>query len=315
MDFQIFVAPLPYGDDSNDGLTEKSSVNTLNRANRLCHEHVPEHDRNIQVVVAPGLYQDQTVKWDYYSPQFDVKIVGTDRGLPTTAQEMPEFRGPAGGQTWLGLPNTRISERANLQIRGLFVNRYRTAISTEGSNGNVISGCYFRRIGQQSDDDKVSTATIRLVNSNYNRIELCYFRINGNFFSNNESEWRLFHGVYMAHHSNENIVERNNFSRFSGHPVKVRDSSNYNEVRRNRFFNVRSGTALQDYYKASPRKEAPSFGNIFAENEVLPNGDNNLIAVEIWRRVFDCREIQRQKHRVLIENNFGNPRANEVIFQ
>jgi len=275
---QLYVAP--DGDDTRDGLSEATAVLSLGRVHELLEALRPERD--VEVRIAPGTYHGQTVSWRYHHPEREIRFMplGDERDRPVFDGCLADGSCPGG--TWLRL---RVSSgaRTNLHFRYLRVQRYQTAISLDGNRndpaasngGNTIFGCYFDRIGNVfAPSLDPSTAAVRLVNSDDNRIE------NNHFVDVvNTRSGGLIHALYVAHLSDRNTIARNRFLRSTGDPVRLRDYSNDNVITDNRFIRVGTHAGYTDWYCdhdartdcTKPTPECPSWNNQFRDN--LLDGD------------------------------------------
>jgi len=75
------------------------------------------------------------------------------------------------------------------------------------------------------------------------------------------------HGVYLAHNSSHNIIERNRFYKITGDAIRVRNFSNFNKIRNNKI--IQSGMrAHYSTYRNSEIGECRSWENEFRDNTV-----------------------------------------------
>ncbi len=275
---EIYLAP--DGDNSQSGLSVDEPVLTLERAEALVA--ADGGHRDVIVYIAPGRYFGQKITWTTtmlnHSITFRRLFSGGDRPVfdgclvppPAPAEECP-------GGTWFKLTHSR-GEATNLRFEYIRVENYQTAISLNGSRNqestsnshNRIYGCYFFNIGNDFNSElKPSTAAVRLVNSDDNRI------VNNHFVRIiNASRGGLLHAIYVAHMSDRNSILRNRFWFGTGDPVRVRDYSNDNTISNNRFIQIGTEAGYTDWYcdhderddctKQGP--ECPSWGNQFRNN-------------------------------------------------
>ena len=134
----------------------------------------------------------------------------------------------------------------------------------DASNGaNRIHQCHFYDIGNVFNPAlRGSTAAIRFVNSDDNVItESRFERV-----VNEQNRQELIHAVYIAHSSDRNLIEGNEFIESSGDPIRIRDFSNDNQIRENQF--IRTGVlgAVTFWYCDGPQctkstAECPSWRN------------------------------------------------------
>ena len=283
----LIILMSPAGSDENDGLTLDTPILTLERAQQVIRVAVPKRDRDVEVRIAPGTYLNQTVIWDFTMPANSIKF------MPLFNDEnRPIFDGTDRGGTWFTLKHSD-GQETNLIFHYIRVQNYQTAISLEGdrnqeatSNGsNQIYGCYFYNIGNVSaPDKKSSTAAVRLVNSDDNRIE-------NNHFENiiNLQKCGLLHAIYIAHMSDRNKILRNHFENGCGDPIRVRDFSNYNIIAENTFIRIGKEAAYSEWFCdheqrtdcTKPTQECPSWYNEFRDNILDKNYQGEKLAV--WK--------------------------------
>ncbi|MGA9524750.1 MAG: NosD domain-containing protein [Myxococcaceae bacterium] len=265
----------PDGDDARNGLSHEASVLTLERVNALLHALQPRRD--VEIRIAPGTYFAQRVNWTYTMPEYAIVFMPADGGTSRPVFDGCTADGTCSGGTWFRFVNSG-GRPTNLVFRYLRVQRYSTAISLEGDrnrvdgrNGNnTIFGCYFDRIGNVFNTAlSPSTAAVRLVNSDDNRIE------NNHFVDIiNSSSPALLHAIYAAHGSERNVVSRNRFVRNAGDPVRLRDFSNDNRILENTFVQSGIEAGYTDWYCdqdartdcTKPTPECPSWDNQFRDN-------------------------------------------------
>ncbi|WP_133160928.1 hypothetical protein [Pseudomonas laurylsulfativorans] len=193
---------------------------------------------------------------------------------------LPMFDGNGEQLTWLRVLS-KDGYGSNVIIGNLHIRNYLTAISIEGNRENQrefnahnkIYNMRFENIGQTSPDSPPSTAVIRFVNSRQNDVS-------GNEFINikNVQSCGLLHAVYLAHHSSENLIKRNTFTNLCGSPIRIRDDSNYNKIQLNKFRNIQTIEAMDEWFcdknirhdctKSEP--ELRSHLNTFNKNHIEP---------------------------------------------
>ncbi len=273
--FRVYMAVT--GDDASDGLSPAKAVRTLGRVHAIVAAAKPARD--VEVRIGPGTYYADSVVWTYTMKDHDITLMPADGG-----KDRPVFDGCASAtgacaaRTWFTL-SASSGRATNVHIRYVRVQRYSTAISFNGNrddfagrwNGyNEIFGCWFERIGNgYAPSLPYSTAVVRLVNSDHNRI------VNNHFVDGiNTYNGGAIHDIYAAHGSSDNTIANNRFQRSTGDPVRFRDFSNRNDVTGNRFVRVGTGGGYSDWYcdhdtrtdctKTGP--ECPSWDNEFRDN-------------------------------------------------
>lgn len=231
--------------------------------------------RHLQIRVAPGTYQRQTVKLDSQTPEYErIEISRSSKS------GRPEFDGEGSVIPWLTIvagdrPAGRVS------VLGLKIADYSTAITLNGSRDVaddavtdvVIRNSIFSSIGQQSPNQKTpSTAAVRLVNAD--RVKI----VNNQFIDiRNRQRCGLLHSIYVAHGSTNNVIEGNTFENACGDALRFRDRSSANRVEGNTFIDAWAEAPISDWYcDSSARKdcskkytECPSFDNSVGENKIV----------------------------------------------
>ncbi len=281
---QIYLSPK--GSDKSSGTSPGKPILTLARAQQVIAALKPQTD--VEVRIAPGTYHGQKVAWTYTMPGHKIHFMTLkgDKTRPVfdgcLEQNPKDLKKGCPGGTWFTLKHAK-GQKTNLHFYYIRVQRYQTAISLNGdrnspktSNGNNrVYGCYFYKIGNVFNNAlKPSTAAVRLVNSTYNYI-------GNNHFINiiNSKSAGLLHALYIAHLSSHNQIIGNKFSANAGDPVRLRDFSNYNQIRKNNF--IKSGIAAgytdwycnHDIYTNCTKKgpECPSWENQFRDNTLNGN--------------------------------------------
>jgi hypothetical protein len=260
------------GNDRNDGASEQRPVATLGTAVKLAAAQSAKTGEDMTIVVAPGIYRNQTLLLTDQSIRGKLTIAGTS----AQAADYPAFYGDGAG-TWLRYDG-RAGRDTGLTIRNLRIVDYGTAITLNGdrdnpegyNRGTVISDNVFARIGSTSGKGK-STAALRLVNSRENIIEKNYFHTIRNY---PVTSCPGLHAIYVAHTSFGNKIERNKFDDFCGSAIKLRDKSGDNQILRNSFTTSDRAAAIEEWFcdlskNAECTKktgECPSTGNIASSN-------------------------------------------------
>lgn len=260
------------GDDRNDGSSEQRPVATLANAVKLAAAQSAKTGEDMAIVVAPGIYRNQTLLLTDKTIRGKLTISGTS----PVAADYPAFYGKGNG-TWLRYDGAA-GRDTGLTIRNLRIVDYGTAITLNGNRddpggfnrGTVISDNVFARIGSTSGKGK-STAALRLVNSRDNVITNNYFRTIRNY---PVSSCPGLHAMYVAHSSSGNKIERNKFEDFCGSAIKLRDGSGDNQLVRNSFKTADKAAAIEEWFcdlskTAECTKktgECPSTGNIADRN-------------------------------------------------
>lgn len=281
----IFMAP--NGNDANNGATITSPVATLKRATELANELSISKQELVQVLVHGGIYRGQSVMIDGDNHRGNIKIIGqSDNGV-----DLPVFLGDGSVQTWLTLKASK-ARSTGLSVEALEIRGYFTAISLEGNRNDVeafnanttIRYNIFRNIGSiaVSEDDAISTAALRFINSRSNIVEYNKFIV-----IRNKKRCSSLHALYIAHFSSDNHIANNIFDDACGASIKLRDRSNDNYVNNNTFIRIENSPAIQEWFcdmksRADCTKklgECPSTGNFESNNALTNSGRSMLISV------------------------------------
>ncbi len=287
--FEVFLAP--NGSDSNNGRSLASPILTIGRAQQILAAASPAAD--MRVWVLPGRYLGQKTTWTFTRPGRRIIFEAYDPDAPKPVFDGTLANGSKPGGTWLQLSFSG-GRNTNLEFRNLRFENYGTAISFNGdrnrangfNGGNVISGCYFYRIGNVFNPVLgYSTAAVRLVNSKENIIE------NNDFVDIiNMTSGGSLHAIYAAHLSDRNFILQNRFINNSGDAVRVRDYSNDNVVLDNVY--IRAGNwGYSEWYCdqdartdcTKPTPECPSWGNEFRNNLLVSAWSGSLGVWEFFQ--------------------------------
>lgn len=309
--FAVYMAPTgDGGSDANDGLTPETPVNTLPRVHDILTAERPDTD--VEIRIKQGVYTAKPFhEWRFYVPGHAVSFMPIDYEPGDDVGDiagLPVFRNATCGDSYCGgywlmprLPRDTDDPLydggdSNLRFYYLQVERYSSGglsifgnserdwddetydpplhiKPTDGLNNNLIFGMQFRNLGNKWSGGRWGYGGIVLTNSSNNRI------VNSHFVNiENSDHAGNIHGLYVTHHSSDNVIERNKFSYVSGYPVKFRNQSNDNKVEENRIH--RAGRI--SYYRgefcdtACARKhdisqQCASWGNRFFYNRLQGN--------------------------------------------
>jgi len=261
--YRLYLAP--DGDDTAAGTSATTALQTLATAQKRLQAQPPPPQTTVEIVVAPGTYVGQSVRWTYRNAGAPLRIIAAPG-----AATMPHFDGRGGG-TWFTLRGGG-NQSTQLQFVGLEVSDYWMAMdlgssnaAADGNAGNEIRGMRFTRIGgiHGQGSPAYSYAAIRLQNSRDNLIV-------GNQFSaieNSKETSGYLHALYLARHSTGNVVKDNSFTDVNGDVVRTRDASDATEVRGNRFVRAGKYAAFSDWFSVD-QGECPSQGGRFLDNTV-----------------------------------------------
>lgn len=290
--FRVYMSPT--GSDADDGATPSTAVQTLDRAEEVIAAKDPDAD--VEVRIAPGTYTAEPTRWNTYVDGHTISFVPESydgSGKP----ERPVFEsdGSDGYWFWAELPAGHGGGDTNLEFQYLEVRGYSTgglAIvgpthiegdyrvpDGAGMNGNTVYGMKFTHVGSKYNDGSTGYGGLVMWNSNHNVVRNNHFLHNENL----EHEHNLIHGVYLSHGSSHNVIEDNKFDRITGHPMNVRNSSNFNTIRDNVFERTgypgggyfsdwSCGKECVEKHPGHPR-EKPSHGNEFIHNTLKSSYD------------------------------------------
>ena len=262
LDASLIVYMATDGTFGNTGLSSCKPIDTLTRAQEVIEQQLNGEKRNVEVRIAPGTYQDQTVVWSFTMRDYTITFRPLEEGT------RPVFDGTKTiNATWFMLTHNG-GEETNIVIEGLHVQNYGQAISLYSGNRldpqasnshNVIRNNIFKDIGDYN------TSAIGLQNSKSNLIESNYFRRIHRYEKCKDNEGkdtkckdtenrvpencRGLHVIYIAHFSSYNIVQGNVFEdTCNGSTVRVRDASNGNRIEDNTFIRASIGSYFEDWY-------------------------------------------------------------------
>jgi hypothetical protein len=306
------------GSDAADGLTPKTGVRSLRRAQRVIADLRPKTD--VEVRIAPGTYVAPQVRWTTYVPGRTLTFLPAGYRFGDGAGDKPPrpvFRGDGRGGFWFvaSLPAGHPGGDMRLRFYHLQVERYSGGgitldggVATRaadprgdrsggragdqaglltaagaGHNRNTIYGMVFRALGSKHVPSGTGFGAVDLVNSRNNVIQNNAFARLEN--AGSADARALIHGIYMAHHSSDNVVQDNRFDLVSGDPIRTRNASGDNHMSGNTFTRAGSNAYLSDWFVAvgtagSPR-ECPSIGNQFFGNE-LGSGYPGAGTMKTW---------------------------------
>jgi len=274
------------GDDGNDGQSIARPVATLKRAIELSRNKVKSEEDAVRIFVQPGTYVGQTIVLESSDTKGRLAIIGQGK----KPDEFPIFAGAGNIATWFTLRGSQ-GRDSGLTIEALKIRDYFTAVSLEGDRddkrrgnaGTTIRRNVFQNIGSVAvSENASSTAAIRLVNSHSNIIENNYFgRIR------NRQDCGSLHAIYVAHFSSGNVISNNTFDDICGSVIKLRDRSNDNIIRNNRFAHLERVSAIEEWFcdmadrQDCTKKlgECPSTGNAADGNSISESVQPTMISI------------------------------------
>ncbi|HEX6468122.1 MAG TPA: right-handed parallel beta-helix repeat-containing protein [Streptosporangiaceae bacterium] len=292
---RVYLAP--DGSDSNDGTAQDRAVRTLDAVQRVIAAARPDTD--VEVRIQHGTYVAAPVQWTTYVPGHTITFLPIDYEFGEGAAGIgsrPIFRGDGRNGFWLRA--TQQPAGAPLSFYFLQVEGYSAgAIAFDGApatgtrqntapaTGNTVYGMAFRRLGSKYVRSGVGYGAIDLINSRDNVIQNNSFEYLENI--GGSARQNLVHGVYLSHHSSNNLIRNNRFLQISGDPIRARDDSNENKIFANTFTRTGASAYFSDWFFTGgrPKKntgpvECASRANAFYDN-TLNSGYRGRIDV-LW---------------------------------
>lgn len=294
----------PDGDDSARGYAA-DPLATLEGVQRLVKREAGDRDVNVRIFGNRGDYVDQTVIWDYYSPDHGIvfeSYPGNTRARFIASEEDPptepffELRAAGGERTNLTLRRLEIVDYVS---RAIYFSGFRESPEYGWNGGNVIEDCVISGIGNSRMPERPFVhAAITFVNSRNNVIKDCLIEDCANVLPYesdrmpvmDQAEDALFPeierlpailtiiGVYMAHYSSNNRILNTTFENIPGDCVRLRDFSCENTIQGNTF--IKAGWSAVctiwhcSYLSGTCSKSIPecsSWKNLLSGNIVLGN--------------------------------------------
>lgn len=289
--FTVYMDPA--GSNGNDGLAPSRGVQTLERVEEILENRRPRTD--IEVRIKPGTYIAGETTWDFYVPGHTISFLPLGYQHGDASNEIgtrPRFLGePTDGWWFHGvLPTGHPGGDTGLHFYFLEVSGYSyggvklsggikslngmRVPASRGANKNVFREMHFSRLGNAHAGEYYGFGAIDLVNSSDNKVL-------GNIFSEieNSHHERYIHGVYVAHHSSNNLIQENKFFRISGDAIRTRNSSNNNYISQNTFA-LTGSYAYSEWFCDEPatcsgKLECASRNNVFHDNVLVSNYVND----------------------------------------
>ncbi len=233
-------------------------------------------EAEVRITVAPGVYRNETVTLDPFSPKIQkIIIAGSGKAADQTIFDGSAVAPSALPKSWMSI-KAQYGRPSNVIIENMTVRNYRQALIFYGSKqnaakwngGNIVRNMVFKNIGVFGKNAGKTFSAIMLVNSRNNIISKNRF-----FNIENVNSCRGMHSIYLRAMSSNNRIENNIFEKGCGDQIKFRDASNNNIVSDNIFIN-QSGFALAvDSYCIKGREgcattECPSKGNRVVRSRV-----------------------------------------------
>ncbi|HEY7484416.1 MAG TPA: right-handed parallel beta-helix repeat-containing protein [Streptosporangiaceae bacterium] len=280
----------PQGSDLNNGAAPERAVRSLAAAQRVIAAARPSTD--VEVRIKQGTYVAAPLEWSTYVPGRTIAFLPSDYqvGASEGLSGRPVFQGNGNNGFWFRA--VRQPGNARLAFYFLRAERYSAgAIAFDGGSeaggqqtgNNVVYGMAFRNLGSKHAGG-IGYGAVDLINSQNNVIQRNSFEYLENL--GDASEEALVHGVYLSHHSSDNLIRDNRFRRISGDPIRTRDGSSGNKVFGNTFERTGSNAYFSDWFSADASTqqrtgaaECASRSNTFYDN-ILISGYRG--PVEAW---------------------------------
>lgn len=304
--FTLYLSP--GGQNWQAGTSPGQALATLGGAQAVLQALDPACD--VEVRVAQGVYsQPSTTTWTYYHPPYVVRFMPADYQVGMVWGQFagrPVFDGGGHGGYWLWMRGGVDAPygASRVELHYLHVRHYVAGgLALVGNkddpaqwNGhNRVYGMFFEEIGDVYGTSGPGYAGVALVNSRQNEIRNNHFV----HLENGAASLGLIHGLYIQHHSYDNLVEDNRFERVSGDPIRVRDDSNGNIIRSNDFSFCGTQGSFGDWYCDQSQtctgaqnvcavQECPSYLNEFRQNQINCGYDDTFLPLFYFYQVRDC---------------------------
>lgn len=308
----VLIYMSPRGRDTDAGSRDRP-VASLERVHAILEERKPDADVVVKVRSDEGEYRGQSVVWTYYNPSRSITI---ESDPPRTNARFVAGDDPP-ARPFFGLSAMR-GEATNIVLRGLTVRDYvgravlflgDREMRANWNGSNAVERCVFENIGNARLPERaIAYSAIGIVNSRGNRITGCAFvDIKNHTLANYpqdvsgrprapgpgpaEDPARVASMgpgsnpnlpivcIYLAHHSDSNVIDSCEFKRVKGDVIRFRDDSNGNVVMNN-YFELAGWNAIVSIWHCDSRREnctkefegeTVSRGNVIAGNRASGN--------------------------------------------
>lgn len=253
------------GMDTATGTSPSQALRTLGRAKELVAELVSEGAKQIEVVIAPGKYEGESVVWDIAPSGAKIAVRGA--GVNDTVFD---GHGVQGGLLMLrySVPVQRPVE-TNLTISDLSVENYCEGISfgdfrSKGivANNRIIN-VSFKRIGTKYESPPPvkrgnCVAAVRIQRAKNTVLQGLQFEKIENIPAEDTPLAKYgplaMHAIYIADMSTDTVISDSIFDGFTGSPIRIRNRSDRTRVMRSTFRHpvyVKDGTIHRRYTLAA----------------------------------------------------------------
>ncbi len=293
---EVFISSI--GKDSNKGLSSKSPIYSMKKAESIVRRGLWKNHGNVIIHIGSGVYKQQHTRWKFTMEDRNITFLGS-------SDNKPIFDGEGINATWLRIDHNHHT-KTNIHIKNIQVQNYARAIFLHGSKKNknkkadynVVKNCTFKNIGDKYSSSKIGYAAISVMNSSFNLFENNQFinienhktvcKIRGSKKKCFKTKHHI-HGLYLSYNSSFNRIKDNIFQNISGDAIKVRAMCNFNTIKKNKFSNIRN--VFQDWYAHYSNAidediiECPSWGNMLSDNIIgktyLHNTTSSLVDIKI----------------------------------
>lgn len=256
----VYVAP--NGDDRSSGLSARTAVRTIDRAETVAVNNRGK-ERDVDVRIAAGTYRGQAADWTTASPGHRVRFLPAawnGRGAPAESIR-PVFDGRGKNDWWLSVEPTTRSSGTRFEVHGMTVRNYANGLRISG--GYRFTGsptAYAHGIGAHLPGVRVQNNTFTRIGdaftggagTGYAAVSLANVsgaKVTGNTMTDirngSVAERGLVHGVYAVYANVE--VWKNRFVTISGDAVRIRSSSS-GKFYANTFTRTGYYGAVSDWY-------------------------------------------------------------------
>ena len=283
-DITLYLSP--NGNDTNSG-TNNNRIKTLERAQEIIKEQTKIRNiKNVKILIASGIYYDQTIKWVYTNEGYNIIITAEN------TSNIPIFKCSGDNdRVWFSLSGDEVKNKditLNLTISNIKVEGYFQAMSLIHGRGGTfknikVTNMYFSNIGTKyayaqriKNTGYISTyspaciALGNIKNSTFSNNK--FYNIENFPIQNNKYDFYI-HALYIKTGSENNIVSNNDFKFISCDPIRLREGANYNEIYGNTFSKVGIYSYVNECYfpnglntNANIRNEVKSIGNNIYNN-------------------------------------------------
>lgn len=296
----LYIAPK--GRDSNDGLTEKTALASIDGASKLLV--ASPFAGNVTIHIAEGeYYVPDNAYWHYSSPGYMVLFEGA-------GQDKTVFYGPQGKDvTFLQVSSCN---NTSLSFKDFTVRLFRNGIimrcSADGSvlTGDSVTGWFenltFTELGgYYTRCDSAAVAGVQFLGSSNNTIRNCTFSGLRDFSTGNN-----IHGVYISTFSCNNLIQNCLFEDIRPDPIRIRRGSSNNIIEYCNFRNTGVVAYVSDWNAGEAEPEL-SENNVVRCNQFYGGYNGNPISNVCIFKGGTSNPAPLDPARLLDQNNTVHP--------